>query len=114
MALYGIIYALLENNIRRFLAYHIVSQVGFMVCGAGMGTELSMNGSAAHAFCHILYKALLFMAVGAVIEVTGREKITELQGRRLFKRMPICFSMYMVGAFSISAVPLSTGSSAKT
>ena len=109
MALYGIIYALLENNIRRFLAYHIVSQVGFMVCGAGMGTELSMNGSAAHAFCHILYKALLFMAVGAVIEVTGREKITELQGRRLFKRMPICFSMYMVGAFSISAVPLFNG-----
>ena len=109
MALYGIIYALLENNIRRFLAYHIVSQVGFMVCGAGMGTELSMNGSAAHAFCHILYKALLFMAVGAVIQVTGREKITELQGRRLFTRMPICFSMYMVGAFSISAVPLFNG-----
>ena len=109
MALYGIVYALLENNIRRFLAYHIVSQVGFMVCGVGMGTELSMNGSAAHAFCHILYKALLFMAVGAVIQVTGREKITELQGRRLFTRMPICFAMYMVGAFSISAVPLFNG-----
>jgi multicomponent Na+:H+ antiporter subunit D len=109
MALYGIIYALLENNIRRFLAYHIVSQVGFMVCGVGMGTELSMNGSASHAFCHILYKALLFMAVGAVIQVTGREKMTELQGRRLFTRMPVCFSMYMIGAFSISAVPLFNG-----
>jgi len=109
MALYGIIYALLENNIRRFLAYHIVSQVGFMVCGVGMGTELSMNGSAAHAFCHILYKALLFMAVGGVIQVTGREKITELQGRRLYTRMPVCFSMYMIGAFSISAVPLFNG-----
>jgi multicomponent Na+:H+ antiporter subunit D len=109
MALYGIIYALLENNIRRFLAYHIVSQVGFMVCGVGIGTDLSMNGSAAHAFCHILYKALLFMAVGAVIQVTGSEKITELQGRRLFTRMPICFAMYMVGALSISAVPLFNG-----
>ena len=74
-----------------------------------MGTELSMNGSSAHAFCHILYKALLFMAVGGVIQATGREKITELQGRRLFTRMPICFSMYMVGAFSISAVPLFNG-----
>lgn len=80
-----------------------------MVCGVGMGTELSMNGSTAHAFCHILYKALLFMSVGGIIYVTGTGKITELQGRRLFLKMPICFSLYMVGAFSISSVPLFNG-----
>jgi multicomponent Na+:H+ antiporter subunit D len=114
MAVYGVVYAFLENDIRRLLAYHIISQVGFMVCGVGMGTEMSMNGSAAHAFCHILYKALLFMGAGAVIEVTGRAKLTELGGRNLFRRMPVCFGLYMVGAFSISAVPLFSGFVSKT
>lgn len=109
MALYGVVYAVLENDIRRLLSYHIISQVGFMVCGVGLGTEMSMNGSTSHAFCHILYKALLFMGIGGVIEVTGKNKLTELQGRNLFKKMPVCFSFYMVGAFSISAVPFFSG-----
>ncbi len=114
MALYGIVYAVLENDIRRLLAYHIISQVGYMVCGVGLGTEMALNGSAAHAFSHILYKALLFMGVGAVIEVTGRNKMTELQGRNLYKKMPICLSLYMIGGFSISAVPLFNGFVSKT
>ncbi len=114
MAVYGVVYAVLENDIRRLLAYHIISQVGYMVCGVGLGTEMSMNGSTAHAFCHILYKALLFMGAAAVIEVTGRRKLTELQGRNLYKKMPICFSLYMVGGFSISAVPLFNGFVSKT
>ncbi|HEY9148962.1 MAG TPA: proton-conducting transporter membrane subunit, partial [Gammaproteobacteria bacterium] len=66
MVMYGIIYALLENDIRRILAYSIVNQVGFMVCAVGIGTELALNGAAAHAFAHILYKALLFMSAGVV------------------------------------------------
>jgi multicomponent Na+:H+ antiporter subunit D len=114
MAIYGIVYAVLENDIRRLLAYHIISQVGYMVCGVGLGTEMALNGSAAHAFSHILYKALLFMGVGAVIEVTGKNKMTELQGRDLYKKMPICLSLYMVGAFSISAAPLFNGFVSKT
>jgi multicomponent Na+:H+ antiporter subunit D len=114
MAVYGVVYAVLENDIRRLLAYHIISQVGYMVCGVGLGTEMAMNGSTAHAFCHILYKALLFMGVGAVIHVTGRRKLTELQGRDLYKQMPICLSLYMIGGFSISAVPLFNGFISKT
>lgn len=114
MAVYGVVYAVLENDIRRLLAYHIISQVGYMVCGVGLGTEMAMNGSTAHAFSHILYKALLFMGVGAVIHVTGRKKLTELQGRNLYKYMPICFSLYMIGGFSISAVPLFNGFVSKT
>ncbi|MCP4753875.1 MAG: Na+/H+ antiporter subunit D, partial [Proteobacteria bacterium] len=70
MALYGVVYAVLENDIRRLLAYHIISQVGYMVCGIGLGTEMAINGASAHAFCHILYKAVLFMGMGAVIHVT--------------------------------------------
>jgi len=114
MAVYGVAYAVLENDIRRLLAYHIISQVGYMVAGVGLGTEMSMNGSTAHAFCHILYKALLFMGAGAVIYVTGRRKLTELQGRNLYKKMPIALSLYMIGAFSISAVPLFNGFISKT
>lgn len=114
MALYGVVYAVLENDIRRLLAYHIISQVGYMVCGIGLGSPLALNGASAHAFCHILYKAVLFMGMGAVIHVTGRRKMTDLQGRGLFRQMPITLTLYMIGAFSISAVPLFNGFISKT
>jgi multicomponent Na+:H+ antiporter subunit D len=107
MAVYGVVYAVLENDARRLLAYHIISQVGYMVCGVGIGTELALNGAAAHAFSHILYKALLFMGAGAVLEVTGRRKLSEMGG--LYKTMPVTLALYMVGAFAISAVPLFSG-----
>ncbi|OCP00636.1 MULTISPECIES: Na(+)/H(+) antiporter subunit D [unclassified Ensifer] len=107
MALYGVIYAVLENDCRRLLAYHIVSQVGYMVAGIGIGTEMAVNGATSHAFAHILYKALLFMGAGAVIEVTGRRKLTELGG--LYKAMPLTVALYMVGAFAISAFPFFSG-----
>jgi len=107
MTLYGVAYAILADDIRGVLAYHIVSQVGFMVAGAGIGTELGINGSAAHAYSHILYKALLFMAAGAVIEATGRSKLSELGG--LARSMPKTLALYMIAAFSISGVPLFNG-----
>ena len=107
MAVYGVVYAVLENDARRLLAYHIVSQVGYMVCGVGIGTALALNGAAAHAFAHILYKALLFMGAGAVLEVTRLRKLSDMGG--LYKTMPITLGLYMVGAFAISAVPLFSG-----
>ena len=107
MALYGVVFAVLENDIRRLLAYHIVSQVGYMVCGIGIGTPLALAGAAAHAFSHILYKGLLFMGTGAVLEMTGRSRLTELGG--LARLMPWTLAFYTVGAFSISGVPLFNG-----
>lgn len=107
MAVYGVVYAVLENDARRLLAYHIVSQVGYMVCGVGIGTDLALNGATAHAFAHILYKALLFMGAGAVLQVTGLRKLSDMGG--LYKTMPITLGLYMVGAFAISAVPLFSG-----
>ncbi|NLS04058.1 Na(+)/H(+) antiporter subunit D [Rhizobium sp. P32RR-XVIII] len=107
MALYGVVYAVLENDCRRLLAYHIVSQVGYMVAGIGIGTEMAVNGATSHAFAHILYKSLLFMGAGAVIYVTGRRKLTELGG--LYKTMPVTVALYMVGAFAISAFPFFSG-----
>lgn len=107
MALYGVIFAVLENDIRRLLAYHIVSQVGYMVAAVGIGGEMAINGATAHAFAHILYKGLLFMGAGAVLYTTGRSKLTELGG--LARAMPLVFGLYMIGAFSISGVPLFSG-----
>jgi multicomponent Na+:H+ antiporter subunit D len=107
MAVYGVVYAVLENDARRLLAYHIVSQVGYMVCGVGIGTSLALNGASAHAFAHILYKAVLFMGAGAVLQTTGLRKLTEMGG--LYRTMPLTLGLYMVGAFAISAVPLFSG-----
>lgn len=107
MAIYGVVYAVLENDCRRLLAYHIISQVGYMVAGVGMGSEMALNGTVSHAFAHILYKALLFMGTGAVIYMTGKRKLTELGG--LYKTMPITLTLYMVGGFAISAFPLFSG-----
>ena len=107
MAIYGVVYAVLENDARRLLAYHIISQVGYMVCGVGIGTELAINGATAHAFAHILYKALLFMGAGAVLQTTGLRKLSEMGG--LYRTMPKTLGLYMVGAFAISAVPLFSG-----
>lgn len=107
MAIYGVVYAVLENDARRLLAYHIISQVGYMVCGVGIGTALAINGASAHAFAHILYKALLFMGAGAVLQMTGVRKLSEMGG--LYKTMPLTLGLYMIGAFAISAVPLFSG-----
>ena len=107
MALYGVVYAVLENDCRRLLAYHIISQVGYMVAGVGIGTQMSINGTCAHAFAHILYKGLLFMGCGSVLYVTGTSKFTELGG--LYKKMPWAFVFTLIGGLSISAFPLFSG-----
>ena len=107
MVFYGIIYALLENDIRRILAYSIVNQVGFMIAGIGIGTEMALNGAAAHAFAHIIYKALLLMSAGSVILMTGKRKCSELGG--LFHTMPLTTVCGTIGALAISAFPLTSG-----
>jgi multicomponent Na+:H+ antiporter subunit D len=107
MIFYGIVYALLENDMRRILAYSIVNQVGFMLVGIGIGTEMALNGAAAHAFTHILYKALLLMSAGAVLHMTGRRKCSELGG--LFHSMPLTTLCGTIGALAISSFPLTSG-----
>lgn len=107
MVFYGIVYAILENDMRRILAYSIVNQVGFMVTGIGIGTEMALNGAAAHAFTHIIYKALLLMSAGSVLYMTGKRKCTDLGG--LFRTMPLTTICGIVGALSISSFPLTSG-----
>lgn len=107
MTVYGVGYAAIENDARRILAYHIVSQVGYMVCGVGIGTAMAVNGAISHAYAHIIYKALLFMGAGAVLEMTGISKLNELGG--LYRRMPLAMIFTVIGGISISGFPLTSG-----
>jgi len=107
MTIYGAVFAILENDIRRLLAYHIISQVGYMVAGVGIGSALAVNGASAHAFCNIFYKGLLFMAAGAVIHATGRGKLTELGN--LARPLRWTFAFMLIGGVSISGFPLFNG-----
>ncbi|MCB1800641.1 MAG: Na(+)/H(+) antiporter subunit D [Gammaproteobacteria bacterium] len=107
MVFYGIIYALLENDIRRILAYSIVNQVGFMIVAIGIGTPMALNGAAAHAFAHIIYKALLLMSAGSVLLMTGKRRCTDVGG--LFQSMPVTAINGIIGALAISAFPFTSG-----
>jgi multicomponent Na+:H+ antiporter subunit D len=111
-AMFSVFMAVLENDGRRLLSYHIVSQVGYMVAGVGIGTEMAINGAAAHAFCHIIYKALLYMGAGCVLVAAGTAKFDRLGG--LYKYMPISFWLTMIGGLSISAFPMFSGFVSKT
>ena len=111
MAIYGIIYAILENDMRRILAYSIMNQVGFMICGIGIGTAMALNGAMAHAFAHIIYKALLWMSAGAVLYMTGKSKCTDLGG--LYKTMPLTMIFGTIGALAISSFPFLSGYTTK-
>lgn len=112
MAVYGVLYACMENNARRILSYHIVSQVGYMVAGIGVGTAMTLNGATAHAYAHILYKGLLFMGTGCILYATGTAKLDKLGG--LASRLPWVMLLYMVAALSISGMPLFNGFISKT
>lgn len=104
MTFFPIFYAVLENDLRRVLGYSMINQIGFMVCGIGIGTALAVNGAVAHAFADVIFKGLLFMSMGAVMTMTGRTKGTELGG--LYKTMPFTAGLCIVGASAISAFPL--------
>jgi len=112
MAIYGVTFALMQNNMRKLLSYHIISQVGYMVASIGLGGDLGVNGGLAHALHHILYKGLLFMCAGAVIYRLGEERLANLGD--LFKKMPITTFTALVASFSIAGLPLFNGFISKT
>jgi len=103
MTLFPIFFAVIENDLRKVLAYSLNNQLGYMVVGIGVGTQLALNGAAAHAFAHIIYKGLLFMAMGAVLFRVGTTKANELGG--LHKSMPITTIFCIIGSLSISGMP---------
>ena len=111
MAIWGVVFALAVNDIRRILVYSSVSQGGFMVAAIGVGSALAIDGAVSHAFAHIVYKGLLLMAAGAVLWTTGRSTLTRLGG--LARSLPWVAGLYLVGAASIASIPLFSGYVAK-
>ncbi|MCH7930001.1 MAG: Na(+)/H(+) antiporter subunit D [Proteobacteria bacterium] len=107
MAVFPIFYAVIENDLRRVLCYSMINQLGFMVAGIGIGTALAINGAVSHAFNDVIFKALLFMSMGAVLHMTGKINGSDLGG--LYKTMPVTTTLCIVGAASISAFPLFSG-----
>ena len=107
MTCFPIFYAVIENDLRRVLAYSMINQIGFMVCGIGIGTSLALAGAVAHAFNDVIFKGLLMMSMGAVLHMTGRINGSDLGG--LYRSMPKTTALCIVGAASISAFPLFSG-----
>ncbi len=107
MACFPIFFAVIENDLRRVLGYSMINQIGFMVCGIGIGTELAVNGAIAHAFTDVIFKGLLMMSMGAVLYRTGEMRGSELGG--LARTMPKTTALCIIGAASISAFPLFSG-----
>lgn len=107
MTCFPIFFAVIENDLRRVLAYSMINQIGFMICGIGIGTALALNGAVSHAFNDIIFKGLLFMSMGAVLHMTGRMNGSDLGG--LYKSMPKTALLCIIGAASISAFPLFSG-----
>lgn len=112
MALIGVSIALIQGELRRLLSYHIISQVGYMVAGVGLGLACSVDGGLLHLVNHMIYKALLFMSAGAVILATGTESIHELhhpksedEGPPLWRVIPIAAIGALIGALSIAGMP---------
>lgn len=107
MACFPIFFAVIENDLRRVLAYSLINQIGFMIVGIGIGTAIALNGAVAHAFNDVIFKGLLMMTMGAVLHMTGKINGSELGG--LYKSMPKTTILCIVGAASISAFPLFSG-----
>lgn len=107
MTCFPIFYAVIENDLRKVLAYSLINQLGFMVCGIGIGTALALNGAIAHAFTDVIFKGLLFMSMGAVLMRVGHVRGSDLGG--LYKTMPKTTVFCIIGAASISAFPLFSG-----
>ena len=112
MTAFPVFFAVIENDLRRVLSFSLNNQLGFMVVAVGIGTPMALNGAVAHAFVHIIYKALLFMSVGSVLYQTGTAKASELGG--LYRKMPFTMLCCVIGAMSIAAFPLFSGFVAKS
>lgn len=103
VAIYGACMAIMENGIRRLLAYHIISQLGMMIAAVGVGGAIGIDAATAHAITNIMFKGVLMMGAGAVIYATGRDKITELGG--LAKKMPVVAICFLISSLAIAGLP---------
>jgi hydrogenase-4 component B len=113
-ALLGVLYALMEHDLKRLLAYHTVENIGIIFIGLGLALAFEASGLRAaaalafaaaifHVFNHSLFKSLLFMGSGAVLNATGERDMEHLGG--LIHRMPVTAVAFLAGCIAISALP---------
>jgi len=107
----GVFLALIQTDVKRLLAYHSISQMGYILLGIGLGTKLGLAGGLYHIINHAIFKGLLFLGVGAVIFKTGSKKLVDLGG--LWKKMPVTTIVCIVAALSISGIPPFNGFASK-
>jgi multicomponent Na+:H+ antiporter subunit D len=104
--LFGVVLALIQNDIKRILAYSSISQIGYMLLGMNF-SSLGIAGGLFHLINHALFKGLLFLCMGAVIYATGERKLERLGG--LYKKMPYTAFACIVASAAISGIPFLNG-----
>ena len=103
--------ALAQHDFKRLLAFHSISQIGYVLTAVGLATALGLSAGLYHAMNHTIFKGLLFLAAGAVMHQTGTGDLDRLGG--LAKKMPHTTVMFLIGAFSISGLPPFNGFASK-
>ena len=103
ISIYAACMAIMENGIRRLLAYHIISQLGMMIAAIGVGGAIGADAATAHAITNIMFKGVLMMGAGAVIYATGKSNITELGG--MAKKMPVTAICFFISSLAIAGLP---------
>lgn len=111
-AFLAVIWALAQTDIKKILAYHSISQMGFIVASFGVASSLSLTASFFHIINHSLFKSLLFLSAGLVIYSTGIRDVSKLSG--LGRKMPLGFFAFLVGSLSISGIPPFNGFASKS
>ncbi|WP_198470092.1 proton-conducting transporter transmembrane domain-containing protein [Acetomicrobium sp. S15 = DSM 107314] len=112
MALYGVFQALMQHDAKRLLAYHTVSQLGYIVSAIGAGTALGVAAGAYHAVAHALFKGLLFLTVGTLEKAYGTRDLRFL-GSGAARTFPLTFALFLVGALAIAGFPGMSGFASK-
>lgn len=103
--------ALAQHDFKRLLAFHSISQIGYVLTAVGLCSALGFSAGIYHAMNHTLFKGLLFLTAGAVLHETGTTNLNELGG--LSKKMPFTAALFLIGAFSISGIPPFNGFASK-
>ena len=106
-AFVGTILAIMQDDLRKLLAYSSIGQLGYVMVGLGLGTPLAVGGALFYAFNHAFFKSLLFLGAGAVIYRTGKYKISDMGG--LGYRMPFTFLFVLFAIFALAGIPITSG-----
>ncbi|MFW6313867.1 MAG: complex I subunit 5 family protein, partial [Spirochaetota bacterium] len=102
-ALLAVIWALAQSDAKRLLAYHSISQMGYVLAAVGAVSAISLTSAFSHALHHAIFKSLLFIVAGAAIHMTGSRDVYEMDP--IGRRAPILALCFIAGALSISGVP---------